>query len=121
MIAKPPYPPSSSLDRPAKKNSTGLIRDSVMAPRRPSQDYSLARTAAGVVCRVGRKPTTESWKRGRRGRPALVEGDVSTPVCVRLSTTQYDATDAHARRDRVSIPDVLRRALRQYLEHDPDD
>lgn len=57
----------------------------------------------------------------RRGRPALVEGDVSTSICLRLSTTDYDALDAKARRDRVSIPAVLRRALHRYLAHDPDD
>jgi hypothetical protein len=51
----------------------------------------------------------------RRGRPALVDGEVSISVTVRMSLHDYDAASAKARQDRTSLPEIVRRALAQYL------
>jgi len=57
----------------------------------------------------------------RRGRPALVEGDTSTPVCVKVSTSDYDRASAKARQDGVTVPTVMRRALTRLLDDDDDE
>jgi len=59
--------------------------------------------------------------KGKRGHPALTDGEESTPVNVRLSSAQFDQADAKRKRDRVSLPDLLRRALTQLLDEEDDD
>jgi hypothetical protein len=50
----------------------------------------------------------------RRGRPALDESDRDTVVVhVRLPTRQYDAACQRATSERVTVPELLRRALRR--------
>jgi hypothetical protein len=57
-----------------------------------------------------------------RGHPPRVDdGEPSTPVNVRLSSSEYDYVYAKAQRDRVSVPDVVRRGLAKLLEDDDDD
>lgn len=52
----------------------------------------------------------------RRGRPPLdPEGDASISVHLRLVAKHYDALCAHAGRERRSLPDTIRRALREHL------
>jgi Ribbon-helix-helix protein, copG family len=57
----------------------------------------------------------------RRGHPSLVDGETSTPVNVRLPDAQFDRADAKRKRDRVSMPTLLRRALTQLLDDEEDD
>jgi hypothetical protein len=45
-------------------------------------------------------------------------GGDANAVCVRMSDRDYDRADAKARRERVSVPDVVRRALRKLLEEE---
>jgi hypothetical protein len=47
----------------------------------------------------------------RRGRPPLDDGDPSVKVCVSLPSRQYDDVYERAQRERVSVPEVIRRAL----------
>jgi hypothetical protein len=47
----------------------------------------------------------------RTGRPPLDPGDPSVRLCVRLPATRYDALYARARAARVSVPELVRRAL----------
>jgi hypothetical protein len=48
----------------------------------------------------------------RPGRPPLdARGRLSVPVAVRVTLAQYDALYARAQRDRVSLPEAIRRAL----------
>jgi hypothetical protein len=56
----------------------------------------------------------------RRGRPALVEGEASVGVSVRVSLTDYDRLDAQARRERVTVSDIFRRALARSQRDDDD-
>lgn len=50
----------------------------------------------------------------RRGRPPLDASDrQSIPVQVRLPTRQYDALHARAAAQRVTVPELLRRAMRR--------
>jgi hypothetical protein len=46
----------------------------------------------------------------------LTKGEQSTPVNVRLSAAQFDRADRAATRERMSMPDVVRRALAQWLD-----
>jgi hypothetical protein len=47
----------------------------------------------------------------RRGRPPLDDADRSVPVHVKMPSRQYDDLYERAQRDRVSVPEVIRRAL----------
>lgn len=49
----------------------------------------------------------------RSGRPALDERDPSVAVNVRLPSKWYDDTYARARRERVSVPERIRRDMRE--------
>jgi hypothetical protein len=55
--------------------------------------------------------------RGRRpGRPPLDDNDESVGVHVRLPSREYDAVYEKARRERVTVPEVIRRAVRSLRE-----
>jgi hypothetical protein len=47
-----------------------------------------------------------------RGRPPLKSGERSTDVIVAVTATMYDRLYQAASRARVSVPEVIRRALR---------
>jgi hypothetical protein len=49
------------------------------------------------------------------GRPPLVPGDTPARVQVTLPSRVYDKADAIAKRDGVSIPEVLRRGLAHVI------
>lgn len=49
--------------------------------------------------------------RRRPGRPRLHEGEESTPVNIRVVVSDYDRACEIARRARVSVPEVFRRAF----------
>lgn len=52
-------------------------------------------------------------KRTHPGRPPLDDEEASVPVCVKMTTTQYDHTYLRAQRARVSIPEQIRRDIRR--------
>ena len=45
------------------------------------------------------------------GRPPLDDSDDSVPVHLTITARQYDDLFARAQRDRVSVPEVIRRDL----------
>lgn len=47
------------------------------------------------------------------GRPPLDDDDASVPVCLTLTAKQYDALYRRAQCDRVSVPEQIRRELRE--------
>jgi len=51
----------------------------------------------------------------RRGRPRVDPTDTTVSVHVRVAAKQYDALCAQAGRDRVTLPESIRRALRDNL------
>lgn len=51
----------------------------------------------------------------RRGRHALDAGDPSTGVCIKLPSKLYDAAYRVATREQISVPEVMRRALKRLL------
>jgi hypothetical protein len=58
----------------------------------------------------------------RPGRPPIdprLRKDAS--VIVRVTSAQYDAAHRRASRDRVSVPEVIRRAVTAAWRHDDDD
>jgi hypothetical protein len=61
----------------------------------------------------------------RGGRPTVKSGEPSTPVTVRVGTSDYDRAYSLAQRRRVSVPAVFRaglhRVLRDTNEDDDDD
>jgi predicted HicB family RNase H-like nuclease len=57
-------------------------------------------------------------KKPRPGRPSVAEGETSKQVGVRVAPDMYDRAFAKARRDRVSIPDLMRRALYRALREE---
>ncbi len=52
----------------------------------------------------------------RRGRPPLDETDPSVDVHVKMSSKQYDATYQRAQRERVTVPEMIRRDVREGAE-----
>lgn len=48
----------------------------------------------------------------KRGRPSLDPDRPSVPVQVRLPSPQYDALWAEARRQDMTVPELIRRTLR---------
>lgn len=52
-------------------------------------------------------------KRTHPGRPPLDDADASVPVCVKMTTAQYDETYVRAQRARVSVPEQVRRDVRR--------
>jgi hypothetical protein len=59
--------------------------------------------------------------RKRIGRPPLVGGERSTAVSTRLSSPDYDRACAKASRDRVSVAQIIRRAVTRLLDEDAED
>jgi hypothetical protein len=57
----------------------------------------------------------------RPGRPPLVEGDTTTPVTIRVPSKEYDRVCERASRERVNVPDLIRRGLSRVLHEDEDD
>lgn len=55
------------------------------------------------------------------GRPPLVAGERSAPLTVRLPETVSDRLYDRARRDRLSVPSLIRRAVDRLLEEEDDD
>lgn len=55
------------------------------------------------------------------GRPPLATGDPSTPVCVKLPSTDYDRACAAAQRRRTSVPALARKALSKMLDEDDEE
>jgi hypothetical protein len=51
----------------------------------------------------------------RRGRPPLSRDEPSTDVCVKMPEGMYDAAYQVASRERISVPEVIRRALGRLL------
>jgi hypothetical protein len=49
----------------------------------------------------------------KRGRPPLDPDDQSVEVCVTLPSRKYDEIYERARRERVSVPEIIRRDLIQ--------
>lgn len=56
----------------------------------------------------------------RRGRPRLVDGEQTLPVCVRLNDSSYDRACQRAHRDGVTVSSVIRRALARHLDDDDE-
>jgi hypothetical protein len=54
----------------------------------------------------------------RPGRPALTEGDTPAHVNLTMPSKDYDRAHKIARRDGVSVPEVLRRGLARVLSED---
>jgi hypothetical protein len=48
----------------------------------------------------------------KRGRPPLEDGQPSTDVVVALPASWYDRLYEAAQRERVSVPEIVRRTLR---------
>jgi len=57
----------------------------------------------------------------RRGRPALDPSDTSVPVSLSLPSRTFDEISRQAMRENVSVPEIIRRKLRQADEADDDD
>jgi hypothetical protein len=51
----------------------------------------------------------------RRGRPPLERDEATTRTSTRLTVRQFDALCRHARAERITLSDVLRRALDREL------
>ena len=51
----------------------------------------------------------------RRGRPPLTRGDIPAHVNLTVPSRDYDRADAIAKRDGISVPEVLRRGLARVL------
>ena len=59
---------------------------------------------------------------GRRpGRPNLVDGERTAAVNVRLPVSQFDKACGRATRERVTLPELLRRGLARVLDDDDAD
>lgn len=56
-----------------------------------------------------------------RGRPALVEGEPSTQVNIRIPSGDYDRACRIAKRRDVSVSQVLRGGIKRAVECDEDD
>lgn len=56
----------------------------------------------------------------RPGRPPLTAGDAPAHVNLTVPSRDYDQAAAIARREGVSVPEVIRRGLQRYLGDDPD-
>jgi hypothetical protein len=58
-------------------------------------------------------------QRRRPGRPRLDPDNPTVSVHVRLPAKQYDDASKAARDRRMSVPELVRRALRDALKTDP--
>ena len=55
----------------------------------------------------------------RRGRPPLDAGDPSVQVTIALPSKHFDAFCALARRHQVSVPEIIRQAMRPRPAKNP--
>jgi hypothetical protein len=55
-----------------------------------------------------------------KGRPPLVDGDTTTPVTVRFPTRDFDRACQQAARERVPLPELVRRGLTRVLTDDDE-
>jgi hypothetical protein len=56
----------------------------------------------------------------RTGRPPLDDHDPSVNVSIKIPSRQYDALFEQAQRERVSLPEMIRRRIRRD-DDDADD
>lgn len=61
------------------------------------------------------EPQILTFGPSRRGRPSLVPGESSERVCVRLPESDYDLAYKMATAQRVSVPELMRRAFRRLV------
>lgn len=54
----------------------------------------------------------------RPGRPPLVQGDIPARVHLTVPSKDYDRAHLIAKRDDVSVPEVIRRGLSRALADD---
>jgi hypothetical protein len=52
------------------------------------------------------------------GRPPLDDDDPSVDVHLRMPAKQYDATYDRARRERMSVPELIRQDIREAARRD---
>lgn len=57
----------------------------------------------------------------RRGRPSIDPDDGSCKVTITLPNRTYDSLHARATRERLTVPDLIRRELRRERQSDPPD
>lgn len=57
----------------------------------------------------------------RGGRPPLQAGDPSVSVHLRVPSSQYDAAYQRAQRDRMTVPEVIRREWAAASQPDDGD
>jgi len=57
----------------------------------------------------------------RPGRPRLTEGDTPARLHVTLSSKDYDRAQSLARREGISVPEIVRRGLTRVLSDARDD
>lgn len=57
----------------------------------------------------------------KRGRPALVDGDTSTPVNLRIPSRDYDRACQIAKRQETSVSAVLRRGISRLVSAEDED
>ena len=53
------------------------------------------------------------------GRPPLDDYDPSTTVTLRVASKDYDDLYSRARRERISVPELIRRDLRKVEKEKP--
>jgi hypothetical protein len=53
----------------------------------------------------------------RPGRPPLADDDPSVPVHLKLPSREYDEAYRRAQREGVSVPEIIRRELRQEFRN----
>lgn len=56
----------------------------------------------------------------RPGRPRMVDDDTTTPITIRVPTRDFDRACERASRERVRVPDLIRRALTRELDDDDE-
>jgi hypothetical protein len=56
----------------------------------------------------------------RLGRPPLVVGDIPARVHITMPSSQYDKVHEVAKREEISVPEVIRRRLDQALSDEED-
>jgi hypothetical protein len=57
----------------------------------------------------------------KRGRPSVAPGQTTARVHVSLAPADYDRAHSIARRDGVSVPEVVRRGLSKVLSEESED
>lgn len=55
-----------------------------------------------------------------RGRPPLVAGDIPARVHVTVPSKDFDKADEIAKREGISVPELVRRGLARVLSEDEE-